>query len=54
MGKGVEYHQAMIDMLELIWGAGYMAPGGTAKTDDLVRGLDLRGKRVLGADGVLV
>ena len=47
MGKEVEYHDAMIRMLELIWGEGYMAPGGPAKTDDLVRGLELRGKRVL-------
>jgi len=47
MGKEVEYHQAMIDMLELIWGEGYMVPGGPAKTDDLVSGLNLRGKRVL-------
>jgi len=47
MGKDIEYHDAMIRMLELIWGEGYMAPGGTAKTDDLVRGLQLRGKRVL-------
>jgi len=43
----VEYHEAMIRMLELIWGDGYMAPGGTAKTDDLVRGLNLRGRNVL-------
>ncbi len=34
-------------MLELIWGEGFMAPGGPGKVDDLVRGLDLRGKRVL-------
>ena len=47
MGTEVEYHDAMIRMLELIWGEGYMAPGGPAKTDDLVRGLNLRGKRVL-------
>ena len=47
MGKEAEYHDAMIRMLELIWGEGYMAPGGPQKTDDLVRGLKLRGKRVL-------
>jgi len=47
VGKEVEYHEAMIRMLGLIWGDGYMAPGGPAKTDDLVRGLDLHGKRVL-------
>lgn len=34
-------------MLELVWGEGYMAPGGPAKVDDLVSGLDLRGKCVL-------
>jgi len=47
VGQEIEYHQAMIRMLELIWGEGYMAPGGPDKADDLVRGLDLRGKRVL-------
>ena len=47
MGKETEYHDAMIRMLELIWGEGYMVPGGTQKTDDLVRGLKLSGKRVL-------
>lgn len=47
MGKEPEYHDAMIRMLELIWGEGYMVPGGPAKTDDLVRGLNLRGKHVL-------
>lgn len=47
MGKEAEYHDAMIRMLELIWGEGYMAPGGPDKTDDLVRGLKLRDQRVL-------
>lgn len=46
-GQSVEYHDAMIRMLELVWGEGYMAPGGPAKADDLVRGLDLRDRRVL-------
>ena len=43
----VEYHDAMIRMLELVWGEGYMAPGGPALVDQLVRGLDLQGRRVL-------
>jgi len=47
MGQDIEYHDAMINMLELIWGEGYMAPGGPDKTDELVKGLDLRGKRIL-------
>jgi cyclopropane fatty-acyl-phospholipid synthase-like methyltransferase len=47
MGAEIEYHQAMITLLELIWGEGYMAPGGPAKVDELVAGLELRGKDVL-------
>ena len=47
MTQEIEYHDAMMRMLELIWGDGYMAPGGTALTDTLVDGLDLAGKRVL-------
>jgi phosphoethanolamine N-methyltransferase len=47
MAQDIEYHDAMIRMLELIWGEGYMAPGGTGLTDSLVDGLDLAGKNVL-------
>jgi phosphoethanolamine N-methyltransferase len=47
MGQEIEYHDAMIKMLELIWGEGYMAPGGPEKIDELVQSLELRGKRVL-------
>jgi len=43
----IEYGQAMIRMLELMWGEGYMTPGGTGLTDALVDGLDLAGKTVL-------
>ena len=43
----VEYSDAMIRMLELIWGEGYMAPGGPDLVNKLVNGLDLAGKRVL-------
>ena len=42
-----EYHDGMITMLELIWGEGYMAPGGPGNVRKMVEGLDLRGKRVL-------
>jgi SAM-dependent methyltransferase len=42
-----EYHEAMIKLLELIWGEGFMAPGGPGKVDDLVRGLALGGQDVL-------
>jgi len=47
MSNDIEYHEAMVTMLELIWGDGYMAPGGPALVDRLVDGLDLRGAQVL-------
>jgi phosphoethanolamine N-methyltransferase len=47
MGHEVEYTDAMIKMLELIWGEGFMAPGGPELADRLVAGIDLEGKRLL-------
>lgn len=42
-----EYHDAMVRMLELIWGQGYMAPGGPGSVARMLRGLDPAGKRIL-------
>ena len=42
-----EYHDAMVRMLELIWGEGYMAPGGADNVARMLEGLETRGKRVL-------
>ncbi len=42
-----EYHDAMMKMMELIWGPGFMAPGGEGNVAKLVEGLAIRGKRVL-------
>jgi phosphoethanolamine N-methyltransferase len=42
-----EYHDNMITMLELIWGEGYMAPGGAGNVARMLRGLPTRGKRIL-------
>ena len=42
-----EYYDAMITVLELIWGQGFMAPGGEGNVEKLVEGLDVQGKRVL-------
>jgi len=42
-----EYSQAMIAVLDLIWGEGFMAPGGEGNIDNLVKGLYLQNKRVL-------
>ncbi len=42
-----EYHDAMIALLALIWGDGFMAPGGEGNVAKIVGGFDLRDKRVL-------
>ncbi len=42
-----EYNEAMISCLNMIWGEGFMAPGGEGNIDNLVEGLPLQGKRVL-------
>ena len=42
-----EYHDAMIATLELVWGAGFMAPGGKGNVERMVRGLDVAGRQVL-------
>ena len=47
MSQEIEYHDAMIRMLELIWGEGYMAPGGDGNVRNMVEGLELSGRRVL-------
>jgi phosphoethanolamine N-methyltransferase len=42
-----EYHDAIIDMLELIWGQGFLIPAGPENVRRIVAGLDLRDKLVL-------
>lgn len=42
-----EYHDNMVKMLELIWGDGYMTPGGPGNVARLLQGLDTRGRRIL-------
>ena len=55
-----EYDDALVTMLELIWGEGFLSPGGPAAARRIVEGLDLKEKDVLdigcgigGADVVL-
>ncbi|MFT5113981.1 MAG: ubiquinone/menaquinone biosynthesis C-methylase UbiE [Parasphingorhabdus sp.] len=43
----VEYDIAGMAMLELIWGKGFIAPGGEGNVGRIVEGIDLAGKRVL-------
>lgn len=55
-GHAVEYDDTAIRFLEVLWGEGYLSPGGSDEVDRVLRGLDLAGKRVLdlgcGAGGV--
>ena len=47
MSHNDEYTDAMLDAMDLIWGEGFMAPGGEDHVDNMVVGLDLEGRRVL-------
>jgi phosphoethanolamine N-methyltransferase len=37
----------MLEAMDLIWGEGFMAPGGEGHVRQMVRGLEVRGRRVL-------
>jgi phosphoethanolamine N-methyltransferase len=56
-----DYDTTMLDMLQIIWGEGFLSPGGPQAVREIMQGVDLRGKRVLdigcglgGLDQVLV
>lgn len=42
-----EYDDRMLTLLQMIWGEGYLSPGGPRAVREIVGGLDLTGKRVL-------
>ncbi len=42
-----EYDPKILDMLQLIWGEGFLSPGGPAAVDKIVEGLDLTGQPVV-------
>lgn len=46
-GHTDEYDDSMVAMLELIWGKGFLAPGGAANVRRIVEGLDLQEKQLL-------
>ncbi len=43
----VEYDDALIEFLEIVWGEGYLSPGGPEEVDRVVDGLTLKGANVL-------
>jgi phosphoethanolamine N-methyltransferase len=56
-----DYDTTMLDMLQIIWGEGFLSPGGPQAVREIMAGIDLAGKRVLdigcgvgGLDQVLV
>ena len=56
-----DYDTAMLDMLQIIWGEGFLSPGGPQAVHETMAGIDLAGKRVLdigcgigGLDQVLI
>lgn len=42
-----EYDDSMVALLELVWGEGFMAPGGEGHVAKMVEGVELEGRRVL-------
>ena len=42
-----EYPESMVALLELIWGRGYMAPGGPGNVARMLNGIETHGKRLL-------
>jgi SAM-dependent methyltransferase len=41
------YHDDLIGLLEMVWGEGFLSPGGTDEIDRVIDGIDLRGRRLL-------
>ena len=42
-----EYDDSMVAMLELVWGEGFMAPGGAGHVAKMVEGFELEGRHLL-------
>ena len=46
-GHEDEYHDELIAFLELVWGEGYLSPGGAEEVARVLEGVDLSGLKVL-------
>src|SRR5215468_8660713 len=42
-----EYDDRMLKLLQIIWGEGFLSPGGPQAVREIVAGLDLQGKSAL-------
>ena len=47
MDHDVEYTDEFVSFLEIIWGEGYLSPGGPDEVGRILDGLDLKGRKVL-------
>ena len=43
----MQYSKAFTDALQFAWGEGFLSPGGPEEVDAMLRGHDIRGRRVL-------
>ncbi len=43
----IEYHEILITMLEIIWGEGFLSPGGAEEVALLLAGEDIKDKNVI-------
>jgi phosphoethanolamine N-methyltransferase len=43
----IQYPDEFINRLEVLWGEGFLSPGGAEEVKEIVKGLDLSGKSVL-------
>jgi phosphoethanolamine N-methyltransferase len=43
----IQYPDEFIDRLHVVWGQGFLSPGGPEEVREIVRGLDLEGKALL-------
>ena len=43
----MQYSKQFIDALQFMWGKGFLSPGGPEEVEDMLRGHDISGKRVL-------
>lgn len=47
MSEQSDYNADYMPVMDLLWGKGFIAPGGIGNVDRIVEGVDLAGKRVL-------
>lgn len=47
MSGDIQYPEHFIERLHIIWGEGFLSPGGPEEVNEIVRGLDLAGKTAL-------